>query len=104
MAVPKTSAARVRRRFPRFPIRKAAQQRAEHTARKRHQASQAHEISKQAGRERPGHTIQGAKEHGIENVNHVLHRCALAAKDWEGKGAACHSNGAQEACKRQFFA
>ena len=80
----------------------AAQQCAEHTAGKCHQAAQTQQVAQQAGAKGDPDPIPGTQQHRAQDVDHVLHRRTFAGKDREGEEAADYGNCAEDACDGQF--
>ena len=84
-------------------VHKAAQQCAEHAAGEGHQAAQTQQVAQQRGHEGHADAVVGAQQHSAQDVDHVLHRGAFAAKNGEAEHAAHHTQSAQHTGQRQLF-
>ena len=67
------------------------------------EAAPAQEVAQQAGHEGRGQAVPGPQEDGAEDVDHVLHRGALASEDREGEQTPRHGHGAEDAGQGQLF-
>lgn len=102
MPVPEYLACICRRQLRTQLVCHAAQQRADHGARKSEQAAQTEEISDESGGKRHADRITGAEQDRAEYVYHMLYGRALRAEHRDGKQAADNSNSNKHACDGQF--
>ena len=84
-------------------VDQTAQQGPQHAAREGHQGAQGQQIAQQGGGEGHPDAVSRPQQDGAQDVDHVLDRGALAAQHHEGKRAAHHGHGAQQAGHRQLF-
>ena len=80
-------------------VHQTAQQSTEHAAREGHQAAQTQDIAEQRGHKGHAEAPVGPQQHRAQDVDHVLHRRALAAEDGEAEHAAHHAQGTEHTGK-----
>ena len=80
-----------------------AEQSPKHAAGECHQAAQPQQIAQQRGHKGHAHPVVRAQQHGAQDVDHVLYRGALAAKDGEAEHAAHHGKRAEHSRQSEFF-
>ena len=80
-----------------------AEQSPKHAAGECHQAAQPQQIAQQRGHKGHAHPVVRAQQHGAQDVDHVLYRGALAAKDGKAEHAAHHGKRAEHSRQSEFF-
>ena len=80
-----------------------AEQSPKHAAGECHQAAQPQQIAQQRGHKGHAHPVVRAQQHGAQDVDHVLYRGALAAKDGKAEHAAHHGKRAEHSRQSRVF-